>query len=48
MIASTVHSVVFIKKTPQGWRIEKELNVTGFENGQYIPAIMVFIHWSFL
>lgn len=35
MIASTIHCVVFIKKTPQGRRIEEVLNVTGFENGQY-------------
>ncbi|NTZ47706.1 P-type conjugative transfer ATPase TrbB [Lelliottia aquatilis] len=35
MIASTIHCVVFIKKTPQGRRIEEVLNVTGYENGQY-------------
>ncbi|WP_235424014.1 P-type conjugative transfer ATPase TrbB [Citrobacter koseri] len=35
MIASTIHCVVFIKKTPQGRRIEEVLNVTGYENNQY-------------
>ncbi|MFZ4170372.1 P-type conjugative transfer ATPase TrbB [Enterobacter ludwigii] len=35
MIASTIHCVVYIKKTPQGRRIEEVLNVTGYESGRY-------------
>lgn len=35
MIASTIHCVVFIKKTPQGRRIEDIIEVTGYENGRY-------------
>jgi type IV secretion system protein VirB11 len=35
MLASTIHCVVFIKKTPRGRRIEEVLNVTGYEDGRY-------------
>jgi type IV secretion system protein TrbB len=35
MTGSTIHCVVFIRKTPQGRRIEEVLNVTGYEDGRY-------------